>query len=113
MPDPPQSSRIGRLHVRRPNVREPSRYRRGCPSVHRAQVNLPWHQTEGPAGLTDRRSRPLESHEKTCALANIDGYIDHLFRYLDYAMNEQLSLPENRALARGSRNQTPIHNFLQ
>ena len=44
--------------------------------------------------------RPLEMHEKPCAFANIDGYFDHLFRFLDHAVEQGLLLPENRALAR-------------
>lgn len=44
--------------------------------------------------------RPLEMHEKPCVFANIDGYYDHLFRFLDHAVDEGLLLPENRALAR-------------
>lgn len=44
--------------------------------------------------------RPLELHEKPCCFANIDGYYDHLFEFLDHAVARGLLLPENRALAR-------------
>ena len=44
--------------------------------------------------------RPLELHEKPCVFANIDGYYDHLFEFLDRAEAQGLLLPENRALAR-------------
>ena len=44
--------------------------------------------------------RPLELHEKPCCFANIDGYYDHLFEFLDHAEARGLLLPENRALAR-------------
>ena len=43
--------------------------------------------------------RPLELHEKPCCLANIDGYYDHLFAFLDRATAGGLLLPQNRALA--------------
>ena len=44
--------------------------------------------------------RPLELHEKPCCFANIDGYYDHLFAFLDRATAQGLLLPQNRALAR-------------
>ena len=44
--------------------------------------------------------RPLELHEKPCCFANIDGYYDHLFEFLDHAAARGLLLPQNRALAR-------------
>ena len=44
--------------------------------------------------------RPLELHDKPCVFANIDGYYDHLFEFLDQAEAHGLLLPENRALAR-------------
>ena len=44
--------------------------------------------------------QPLEMHEKPCVFANIDGYYDHLFRFLDHAVDKGLLLPPNRALAR-------------
>ena len=44
--------------------------------------------------------RPLELHEKPCCFANIDGYYDYLFEFLDHAAASGLLLPENRALAR-------------
>ena len=44
--------------------------------------------------------RPLELHEKPCVFANVDGYYDHLFEFLDRAAAQGLLLPENRALAR-------------
>ncbi len=44
--------------------------------------------------------RPLELHEKPCVFANIDGYYDHLFAFLDQAAARGLLLPQNRALAR-------------
>ena len=43
--------------------------------------------------------RPLELHEKPCCFANIDGYFDHLFEFLDQAAARGLLLPQNRALA--------------
>lgn len=39
-------------------------------------------------------------HEKPCVFANIDGYFDDLFRFLDHAVDEGLLLADNRALAR-------------
>jgi uncharacterized protein (TIGR00730 family) len=44
--------------------------------------------------------RPLELHEKPCVFVNVDGYYDHLFRFLDHAAAEGLLLESNRALAR-------------
>ncbi|MCE2539427.1 MAG: TIGR00730 family Rossman fold protein [Acidobacteria bacterium] len=44
--------------------------------------------------------RPLELHEKPCVFANIDGYYDHLFEFLDHAAARGLLLPQNRLLAR-------------
>ena len=44
--------------------------------------------------------RPLELHEKPCCFANIDGYYDDLFEFLDQAEARGLLLPDNRALAR-------------
>ena len=44
--------------------------------------------------------RPLEMHEKPCVFANIDGYYEQLFRFLDHAVDEGLLLADNRALAR-------------
>ena len=43
---------------------------------------------------------PVEIHDKPCVFANIDGYYDHLFRFLDTAAERGLLLRENRALAR-------------
>ena len=43
--------------------------------------------------------RPLELHEKPCCFANIDGYYDHLFAFLDHATAQGFLLPQNRALA--------------
>ena len=44
--------------------------------------------------------RPLELHEKPCVFANLDGYYDHLFEFLDHAVARGLLLPQNRLLAR-------------
>ena len=44
--------------------------------------------------------KPVEIHDKPCVFANIDGYYDHLFRFLDTAAERGLLLRENRALAR-------------
>ena len=44
--------------------------------------------------------KPVEMHDKPCVFANIDGYYDHLFRFLDTAAERGLLLRENRALAR-------------
>ena len=44
--------------------------------------------------------RPLELHEKPCVFANIDGYYDRLFDFLDHAAARGLLLPQNRLLAR-------------
>ena len=44
--------------------------------------------------------KPLLLHEKPCVFANVDGYYDHLFRFLDHAAAEGLLLDGNRALAR-------------
>ena len=44
--------------------------------------------------------RPLELHEKPCCFANIDGYYDHLFEFLDHAAARGLLLPQNRVLAK-------------
>ncbi len=46
--------------------------------------------------------KPLLLHEKPCVFVNIDGYYDHLFRFLDHATAEGLLLAGNRALARGA-----------
>ena len=43
--------------------------------------------------------QPLELHEKPCCFANIDGYYDHLFAFLDNATARGLLRPQNRALA--------------
>ena len=44
--------------------------------------------------------KPVELHDKPCVFADIDGYYDHLFRFLDAAVERGLLLRENRALAR-------------
>ena len=44
--------------------------------------------------------QPLELHEKPCVFANIDGYYDDLFNFLDHAAAKGLLLPQNRTLAR-------------
>ena len=44
--------------------------------------------------------KPVEIHDKPCVFANIDGYYDDLFRFLDKAAERGLLLRENRALAR-------------
>ena len=44
--------------------------------------------------------KPLLLHEKPCVFVNVDGYYDHLFRFLDHAAAEGLLLESNRALAR-------------
>ena len=44
--------------------------------------------------------KPVEIHDKPCVFADIDGYYDHLFRFLDSAAQRGLLLRENRALAR-------------
>ena len=44
--------------------------------------------------------RPLELHEKPCCFANLDGYYDHLFEFLDHAVARGLLLPQNRLLAK-------------
>ena len=44
--------------------------------------------------------KPLLLHEKPCVFVNVDGYYDHLFRFLDHAAAEGLLLEGNRALAR-------------
>lgn len=44
--------------------------------------------------------RPLELHEKPCCFANIDGFYDNLFEFLDHAAARGLLLPQNRVLAR-------------
>ena len=43
--------------------------------------------------------QPLELHEKPCVFANIDGYYDDLFKFLDKATEQGLLLKRNRALA--------------
>ncbi len=42
---------------------------------------------------------PVEMHEKPCVFANIDGYFDHMFEFLDHAVERGLLLPHNRDLA--------------
>lgn len=44
--------------------------------------------------------RPLELHEKPCCFANLDGFYDQLFEFLDHAVARGLLLPQNRVLAR-------------
>ena len=46
--------------------------------------------------------KPLNLHEKPCVFVNVDGYYDHLFRFLDHAAAQGLLLEKNRALARQS-----------
>jgi hypothetical protein len=38
----------------------------------------------------------LQFHEKPCGLLNVDGYFDHLLRYLDHASQEGFLRRENR-----------------
>lgn len=38
----------------------------------------------------------LRFHDKPCGLLNVDGYFDHLLRYLDHANAEGFLRPENR-----------------
>ena len=42
---------------------------------------------------------PVEMHEKPCVFANINGYFDHMFSFLDHAVEQGLLLPQNRNLA--------------
>lgn len=44
--------------------------------------------------------QPLWLHEKPCVFLNIDGYFDHLFKFLDHSTAKGLLLEQNRALAR-------------
>ncbi len=57
--------------------------------------------------------RPLEMHEKPCCFANLDGYYDHLFRFLDRATAGGLLLPQNRALARQAPTATAALRMIQ
>ena len=57
--------------------------------------------------------RPLELHEKPCCFANIDGYYDHLFAFLDRATAGGLLLPQNRALARQAPTATAALRMIQ
>lgn len=40
----------------------------------------------------------LQFHSKPCGLLNIDGYFDHLLRFLDHAVDEGFLRPENRQM---------------
>jgi uncharacterized protein (TIGR00730 family) len=40
----------------------------------------------------------LQFHDKPCGLLNIDGYFDHLLKYLDHAMEEGFLRKENRQM---------------
>jgi len=40
----------------------------------------------------------LKFHDKPCGLLNIDGYFDHLLRYLDHANAEGFLRDENRRM---------------
>ena len=40
----------------------------------------------------------LGMHEKPCGLLNVAGYFDHLFRFLDYAVEEQFVRDAHRAM---------------
>ncbi len=40
----------------------------------------------------------LQFHNKPCGLLNVDGYFDHLLRYLDHAAEERFLRPEHREM---------------
>lgn len=40
----------------------------------------------------------LQFHDKPCGLLNVDGYFDHLIRYLDHAVGEGFLCAENRQM---------------
>ena len=57
--------------------------------------------------------QPLYLTEKPCCLANIGGYYDHLFAFLDRAVEGGLLLPQNRVLARQALTATGAFRVIQ
>ena len=56
---------------------------------------------------------PLYLLEKPSCIANIGGYYDHVFTFLDRAVEEGLLRPQNRALARQSPTATGALQMIQ
>ncbi len=56
---------------------------------------------------------PVEMHEKPCVFANIDGYFDHMFEFLDHAVERGLLLPHNRDLAKQAPTATGALQLMQ
>ena len=56
---------------------------------------------------------PVEMHEKPCVFANIDGYFDHMFEFLDHAVERGLLLPQNRTLAKQAPTATGALQLIQ
>lgn len=57
--------------------------------------------------------QPLWLHEKPCVFLNLDGYFDHLFKFLDHATAKGLLLEQNRALARQAPNAAAALQMIQ
>lgn len=57
--------------------------------------------------------QPLELHEKPCVFANVGGYYDRLFEFLDQAVERGLLLPQNRAIARQAPSATEALRAVQ
>ncbi len=56
---------------------------------------------------------PVEMHEKPCVFANINGYFDHVFKFLDHAVDQGLLRPENRLIARQAPTATGALQVIQ
>ena len=87
---------VDTMHERKHLMQQLSRAASPCPAA-----SEPWRRSSKRcAGRNDR----WRLHEKPCVFANLDGYYDHLFEFLDHAEARGLLLPENRALARQAPN---------
>ena len=56
---------------------------------------------------------PVEMHEKPCVFANVDGYFDHVFAFLDHAVERGLLRPQNRLLAMQAPTATEALQMIQ
>ncbi len=56
--------------------------------------------------------RQLGIHNKPIAIMNINGYFDHLLKFIDHAVDNGLISPAHRALLYSSRDWDEVWNFL-
>lgn len=57
--------------------------------------------------------RQLGFHGKPVALMNINGYFDHLLKFLDHTVEQGLVKPKDRSLLFSSSDWNEIHNYFK